>query len=66
MSINSVSSGNSSMVAALAQPEKNEVKRTGREVQVDGDADDVKPKAPAGPTVNTNGQTLGSIINTVA
>lgn len=66
MSINSVSSGNSNMVAALAQPERKEVTRAGREATVDGDADDIKSKAPAGPTVNTKGQTVGSIINTVA
>ncbi|MBS4096095.1 MAG: hypothetical protein KGZ83_04565 [Sulfuricella sp.] len=66
MSINSVSSGSSKMVAASPQPEKNEVKRAGREVKVDGDADDAKSKASIGPSVNTSGQTIGSIINVTA
>lgn len=66
MSINSVSSGTSSMVANLAQPEKDAVKRTGQDIKVDGDADDAKSKVPARPTVNSSGQTLGSIINVTA
>lgn len=66
MSINSVSSGTSSMVAALAQPEKSEVTRAQRGIKTEGSADDVKSKAPSGPTVNSNGQTIGTTINEVA
>lgn len=68
MSINSVSS--SSLVSALyspSQPESKEATKAGRDVRNDGDKDDgSKAQAPAKPTANTLGQTVGTIINTTA
>lgn len=69
MAISSVTSGYNNVVAdAQAQARTPRV----REVENDGDRDDKRAKAaqvaaqPAQPTVNTLGQTVGSVINVQA
>jgi len=69
MTVSSVSS-NSGAYAPVVRPqaEAGEVQRAGRDAKNDGDADDggaATVKAPA-PTVNLNGQTIGSRINVTA
>ena len=53
--------------AVKAQAEAVEAQQAGRDVGNDGDADDggAAVKEPA-PTVNLNGQSVGTIINTSA
>jgi hypothetical protein len=68
MSISSISSSNAGYAAQIKQqPEAGEAQKAGREVKNDGDKDDQSAavKAPA-PTVNLNGQTVGSLINAIA
>ncbi|HRF12449.1 MAG: hypothetical protein ABTS16_19025 [Candidatus Accumulibacter phosphatis] len=66
-SIGSSSSASSYSPAVKPQAEAAETQRAGRDVRNDGDADDggTAVKAPA-PTVNLNGQTVGTRINTSA
>ena len=45
------------------QPEHNEVHQSGRDATTDNDKDDQQSTKP---TVNTSGQTIGTIINTKA
>ncbi|MBI1174098.1 MAG: hypothetical protein GC139_02395 [Sideroxydans sp.] len=66
MSISSVSSSYSNTAAIQPQSQPAEVRD--REGDADGDDSSKVAAAPAsqGPTVNTSGQTVGSIINTQA
>jgi hypothetical protein len=45
------------------QPEHNEVHQSGHDLTTDNDKDDQQPTKP---TINTSGQTIGTIINTKA
>lgn len=66
MNIGSTGSSTASLPvqASAKAPESAEVKKSGPDG--DGDADDGGAKKVAAPTVNTNGQTVGQIINTKA
>lgn len=68
MAIGSVSSSTAAAQLVRAQPEANEVHKAGRDTSNDGDSDDkaVSQASPPKPTVNTQGQTVGSTINTTA
>ena len=50
---------------AKSQPEHGEVHQSKHDTKPDNDADD-KTVQSAKPTVNTSGQTIGTIINTTA
>ena len=68
MAVNSVSSSNIDLTASYgvkSQQEKNEAHQTTRDVTPDNDRDD-KTEKTAQATVNTSGQTVGTIINTKA
>lgn len=68
MAVGSVSSTNNSQISALLQqkPESQEVQGR-RERESNGNKDDGATAAkPAAPTVNTQGQTIGSVVNTTA
>ncbi len=70
MSVSSIGSSNSNLSYSppvKAQAEAAEAQQAGRDVRNDGDADDGGGaiKEPA-PTVNLNGQTVGTHINTSA
>lgn len=68
MTVSSVGSSSTYTPPVRPQAETGEVQRAGRDVKNDGDADDgraVSAKAPA-PTVNLNGQPVGSRINVTA
>lgn len=68
MAINAVSSSTAAAQLLRTQPEANEVHRAGQDTSNDGDSDDqgaTQVSAPK-PTVNTQGQTIGSVINTTA
>lgn len=68
MTVSSVSSSNAYVPAVRPQAEAGEVQRAGRDAKNDGDADDgraVSAQAPA-PTVNLEGQKVGSRINVMA
>jgi hypothetical protein len=68
MSVSSINSSNAAYVPQVKAPaETGEAQKAGREVKNDGDSDDKNAavKAPA-PTVNLNGQAVGTLINAVA
>lgn len=69
MSVSFVGSTSSAYAPAVRpQAEAGEAQRAGRDAKNDGDSDDggaASVKAPA-PTVNFNGQTIGSRINVIA
>ena len=50
---------------AQPQQEQNEVHQAGRDMTPDNDSDD-QTVQPQKPTVNTSGQTIGTIVNTKA
>jgi hypothetical protein len=50
---------------AKPQPEQNEIHQAGEDNTPDNDSDDQTVQS-AQPTVNTSGQTIGTIINTKA
>ena len=64
----SVGAATSSHVAqALSQPEATEKKSaTGRDTKIDGDGDNAGGSNTVKPTVNTQGQQLGQVLNTKA
>jgi hypothetical protein len=66
MPISSISSGSSNIAALLPQSQPPQV----REREGDGDGDDgskvAATSASQGPTVNTSGQVVGSLINVQA
>lgn len=70
MAINSVSS--SSLATAMQvrpQPEAKEVNQPGRDTRLDKSSDDGSKASVAAatkPSVNSNGQAIGTIINTTA
>ena len=68
MSVSAVSGASVAAQAVQAQPESREVHNAGRDTSNDGDGDDggASQVAAVKPTVNLNGQALGSIINTKA
>jgi hypothetical protein len=58
------SGGNAYTQSVRPQSEAGEAHRAGRDVKNDGDADDAARSVQAPkPTVNSSGQTVGSIIN---
>ena len=62
MNIGSIGSGTYQPIQRM--PEASEVKGV---LDKDGDSDDgVAAKAKPAPTVNTNGQAIGQLINTIA
>ena len=71
MAVNPVSTpidliaSNSSNKVQQQQQEQNEVHQASRDVTPDNDKDDQTTKAN-GPTVNTSGQTIGTIVNAKA
>ena len=68
MAVNSVSNANIDLTAsygAKLQQEQKEVQPAGRDVTPDNDSDDQAAKSTQS-TVNTSGQTVGTIINTKA
>ena len=68
MAVNSISSSNIDLTASYgvkSQQEKNEVHQATRDVTPDNDSDDQATKSTQA-TVNTSGQTIGTIINTKA
>ena len=68
MSVNSIASSSAVLTAAIQkQSASTAVQPTGREKESDGDKDDgtTAVKAPS-PSVNLNGQTVGSTINVTA
>ncbi len=68
MTISSVSSGGMAAQLLQAQSETSETHKAGRDARNDGDSDDkaVSAAVTPRPTVNTQGQTIGSIVNTTA
>jgi hypothetical protein len=69
MSVSAVSAtGVAASQALQARPESREVHNAGRDTSKDGDGDDggVSQVAAVKPSVNLNGQVLGSIVNTKA
>ncbi len=64
MAVNPLSSSSLASTLVTAQPERNEVHRGGQDVRSDGDGDAAAAVASTQPTVNTSGQTVGTIINT--
>jgi len=68
MAIGSVSPSAAAAQLVRAQSEANEVHKAGRDTKNDGDSDDkaVSQASAPKPTVNTEGQTIGSTINTTA
>lgn len=67
MSVSSVASSSAHMSALQQLSSTNAVQRSGRETENDGDKDDgaTTVKTPS-PTVNLDGQTVGSRINITA
>jgi len=67
MPVNSVNSPIDLVASSRSKPqqEQQEVHQSGRDAAPDNDSDDHTVQA-AKPTVNTSGQTIGSIVNTKA
>ena len=68
MAIGSISPSAAAAQLQRAQSESNEVHQAGRDTSNDGDSDDksVSQASPPKPTVNTQGQTIGTVVNTKA
>lgn len=68
MSISSVGASAMGYTAAIRpRPEAGELERAGRDVSNDGDADDAAAAVKArAPSVNLNGQAVGTTISTTA
>lgn len=67
MSIGSVGSSSSASYTAMQPSVTNAMRESGPEKEQDGDKDDgMSATKPAAPTVNMQGQTIGSLINVTA
>jgi hypothetical protein len=67
MAVPSVSNSTSYAQAVQPKPEAQEAHRAGKDTRPDGDGDDHGAAAvPTGPTVNTSGQQVGTLVDTKA